>query len=343
MIKELKTGPWLLTDLKDIPKNGFNVFSCFHCGGGSTMGYKLAGYNVLGGVEIDPVMMEVYRKNHKPKHSFLMGVQEFNKLPNDTIPKELFNLDILDGSPPCSVFSLAGKREKKWGEEHHFREGQAKQKLDDLFFHFIETSSKLRPKIVVAENVKGLILGNARGYVKEIFAGFRKAGYEPQLFLLNASTMGVPQRRERTFFIARRNDINFPKLSLQFDEPAISVCDAFYGLEKQTAGGLSKETERLWHMIKPGDSIAKVHPRGSCFNNFRLPWNRPANTLVSESVVYHPLEPRKLSDKELLRLQTFPDDYEFVMAHAKYICGMSVPPRMMERIAMQIEAQWLSK
>ena len=159
-----KTGAWYLSEFKDIKKNNLNVFSCFHCGGGSTMGYKLAGFNVLGGIEIDEEMMNIYRANHNPKFSYQMGVQEFNKLEN--IPEELKNLDILDGSPPCSTFSMAGKREKKWGKEFKFREGQKYQRLDDLFFHFIHTAKLLQPKIVVAENVKGLIAGNARGYVK---------------------------------------------------------------------------------------------------------------------------------------------------------------------------------
>ena len=140
------------------------------------MGYKLAGFEVLGGVEIDPQMMAVYKTNHNPKHPYLMGVEEFNKIPNDQLPKELFELDILDGSPPCSSFSMAGSREKGWGEKKMFREGQALQVLDDLFFHFIETAKKLQPKVVIAENVKGLIQGNARGYVKEIFQGFKNIG-----------------------------------------------------------------------------------------------------------------------------------------------------------------------
>lgn len=106
------------------------------------MGYKLAGFNVLGGVEIDPEMMSIYRENHKPKHSFLMGVSDFNKIENESIPKELFSLDVLDGSPPCSSFSTAGSREEKWGIKKKFREGQSEQILDDLFFDFIETAKK---------------------------------------------------------------------------------------------------------------------------------------------------------------------------------------------------------
>src|SRR6185503_9599664 len=122
---------------------------------------------------------------------------------------EFYNLDILDGSPPCSTFSMAGSREEAWGKEKQFREGQAMQTLDDLFFDFIALANKLKPKVIIAENVKGLIQGNAKGYVKEIYQKFEDTGYNVQLFLLNAATMGVPQRRERVFFIGLRNDFEF--------------------------------------------------------------------------------------------------------------------------------------
>ena len=70
------------------------------------MGYKLAGYDLLGNCEIDPQMMKIYRKNHNPIYPFLMDIRDFNKMEN--LPDELFDLDIFDGSPPCSVFSIAG-------------------------------------------------------------------------------------------------------------------------------------------------------------------------------------------------------------------------------------------
>lgn len=76
------------------------------------MGYKLAACDVLGCVEIDKQMNEVYIKSHNPKYNFLMDIREFNSLPDSEIPSELFNLDILDGSPPCTTFSMAGEREE---------------------------------------------------------------------------------------------------------------------------------------------------------------------------------------------------------------------------------------
>jgi len=88
---------WTLKDA-NFTKDKGKVFSCFACGGGSTMGYKLAGFDVLGCNEIDPKMIEAYKANHNPKYAYLEPIQTF-KLRTD-LPDELYNLDILDGSPP---------------------------------------------------------------------------------------------------------------------------------------------------------------------------------------------------------------------------------------------------
>lgn len=336
-------GPWRLADLGKVEKNGLRAFSCFHCGGGSTMGYKLAGIDMLGGVEIDPQMMALYRENHHPKHSYLMGVGDFNALPDADLPAELFDLDILDGSPPCSVFSMAGKREKKWGKETHFREGQARQVLDDLFFTFIETAGKLKPKVIVAENVKGLIVGNARGYVLQIFAAMRAIGYRPQLFLLNASRMGVPQRRERTFFIATRNDLEVPPLALEFVEPIITIGEAFNGVVEEEQRHAGPKVNHQWHRTKPGDSFSKSHPRGSMFNLIKLHPGTAANTLTAACHLYRWDEPRLITQAEAIRLQSFPDDYARIQRGSatdlRYVCGMSVPPFMTQRVALEIGRQ----
>ena len=332
-------GPWNLTDLAAVPRNGLTAFSCFHCGGGSTMGYKLAGFSMLGGVEIDPEMMAIYRANHKPKHSYLMGVQQFNELPLLSLPDELKNLDLLDGSPPCSVFSMAGKREKKWGGEHHFREGQQKQRLDDLFMHFIDIGQRLQPKVIVAENVKGLILGNAKGYVKEIFAAFREAGYDTQLFLFNAARMGVPQSRERTFFIARRQDLGWGKLEMKFEEAQISIKNAWNGLHSLGKNVSTSSMVKYWNKIKPGESMSRVHEKGSLFGQLKLDPNQPSPTVTSkEYQLWHWESPRLLSNEQCFRLQTFPDDYR--VKDGKYVCGMSVPPYMTQRVALEIGRQW---
>lgn len=305
------------------------------------MGYKRAGYRVLGGVEIDPAMMAMYRANHRPELSYLMGVQDFVKL--DSIDARLFDLDVLDGSPPCSSFSTSGARERKWGVKSKFREGQASQVLDDLFFRYIDVAARLKPRVVIAENVKGLIMGKAKGYVKQIFQAFRVAGYRTQLFLLNSAAMGVPQRRERTFFVARREDLGWSDLSLSFQEPQVTARQALAGASPVGARRLTQETEALWRRCKLGDNLGTVHARGSRFACYKLDPERPSNTVTGSSIheLMHWDEPRYLSSDEVRRLQTFPKDYAFGKNEPHYVCGMSVPPLMMERVAREVRRQWL--
>lgn len=302
------------------------------------MGYKLAGFDVLGVCEIDPQMAKIYRKNHSPKLFYEMPIQQMVAMPDAELDPALFDLDILDGSPPCSVFSMAGSREKKWGSEHAFREGQTTQRLDDLFFVFIRLADRLRPKVVIAENVKGMLNGNARGYCKEIFEAFDQAGYDCQLFLLNASRMGVPQARERTFFVARRKDLGIPVLRLEFSEAVISCRKAFDGiLDGSKYRALSSGTKELmlWRKAKPGDAFSKVTDKG-WFSNAKISPLLPSRTVTACSHLYHWSQPRCLSAAEFIRLQSFPEDYDFLDASTSYVCGMSVPPLMTQRVALEV-------
>ncbi|MBL0387907.1 DNA cytosine methyltransferase [Tumebacillus sp. ITR2] len=337
---------WSLRDLHNVTKIGRRVFSCFSCGGGSTMGYKLAGYEVIGNVEIDPQMMAIYKANHNPRFPFQMPIQEFRKIPKQELPPELFQLDILDGSPPCSVFSTAGSREKKWGVEARFREGQAKQRLDDLFFHFIDVADMLRPKVVIAENVKGMILGNAKGYVKEVVESFAQIGYIVQLFLLNGATMGVPQKRERVFFIARRHDLRLPDLQLKFGEPPVLYRDIRSGRGRPIDP--KSRTYQRWLKRRPADkSMAHVALRtegkNNNFNTIIVHDHRVLNTIASNSVFVRYDEPYHISNEDIIRSQAFPRDYNFLEGDPQYVCGMSVPPLMMKKIAEQVNRQWFKR
>lgn len=347
---------WTLKDAVFTKDKG-KVFSCFACGGGSTMGYKLAGFDVLGCNEIDPKMMAAYIENHKPKYSFLEPIQTF-KLRKD-LPKELYDLDILDGSPPCSSFSMAGNREKDWGKDKVFREGQAMQVLDTLFFDFIDLAKELKPKVVVAENVKGLLLGEAKSYVIEIYKQFDKAGYYCQHFLLNANKMGVPQRRERVFFICLRKDLAnpflhqqdmftmMPKIEFIFNETPI----LFKELATYDGENITEYAKRAWDVRKPTDNnIADSKKRVlgmkvSDMNTGYVYDDKVCQTLTSKgrhgSLLYS--KPIRLSKKEFCKIGTYPLDYNFLKLDFGYFIGMSVPPIMTAQIASNIYDQWLSK
>jgi DNA (cytosine-5)-methyltransferase 1 len=319
--------------------NGLKVFGTFICGGGSTMGYKLAGFEHLGGVEIDPPIADVYKTNHNPKYLFVEDIRGFAD--RKEFPEDLYNLDILDGSPPCSSFSMAGNREKDWGKTKVFREGQAEQRLDDLFFDYIRLAKKLQPKVVIAENVKGLIQGNAKAYVHRIKKEFEAAGYKVQLFLLNAASMGVPQKRERVFFICQRNDLNFPKLELKFNEKAILFKEI---KETGLKEGINGQRSKMWEICKQGKSFATVS-NGSNFSSMRLADNEVCNTITANQCegFFHSTEKRKLSNKEVCLIGSYPLDYNFKELRPMYLIGMSVPPVMTAQIATEIYNQWFKK
>ena len=344
-------------DLEGYPfsKDKGTVFSCFACGGGSTMGYKLAGFDVIGCNEIDPRMNKIYVANHHPKMNFLEGIQTFKV--REDLPKELYNLDILDGSPPCSSFSMAGNRDEDWGREKKFREGQASQVLDTLFFDFIDLAKKLRPKVVIAENVKGMLLGSAFDYVRRIYDAFDDAGYMVCHTLCDASKMGVPQRRERVFFTAIRKDLfkyipqshdlfnSYPKIDLFFNEEEIK-----YGEFSDDEGREIKGKMYEWWLKRKygdtcmGDAVQREEGRCSFFSQSYIYKDCVLPTLTGHEDSLIPFDkPRYTSRNEVCCMSTFPRDYDFGKEKAHYVCGMSVPPIMMAQVASRVYEQWLSK
>ena len=304
------------------------------------MGYKRAGFRVLGNVEIDPKINQMYVYNNHPTYNFNMDLRDFNNL--EQIPDELYHLDILDGSPPCTTFSLAGDREKTWGKKKKFREGQKEQTLDDLFFIFLDTVEKLKPKVVIAENVVGIVQGNAKGYCNLIVKRFKELGYDLQIFHLNAATMDTPQARERIFFIA--NNQGYKKLKLNFKYNPIPFGEVRSKKGKRVGGEVLKP---LLEKAKPGDTkISDVYARynnGKCkyFNSMILSDNTVAPTITSGGDNFRFCDKLKCTDDDYRNIQTFPQDYDFCGNSVKYVCGMSVPPNMMANIATEVYKQWL--
>lgn len=348
--KTIKSSDWKWTMAKDYPPgNGLKVFSCFACGGGSTMGYKLAGCEVLGCLEIDKKMNEIYVENHHPKYNFLMDIRDFNKLEN--LPEELYNLDILDGSPPCTTFSMAGQREKSWGKKKKFREGQAEQTLDDLSFVFIETVEKLKPKVVIMENVEGLLVGNAWTYVQKIYQSFKEVGYKVKHWILKGEKMGVPQTRHRVFFVAVRNDIGFDleKIDMSFNYEAITYDEIEEG-DTEAIG----ENTLLYNIARQAtsndcciaDTRKRLDGKTIGFLNYYI---RPKMIIPTLRGKPNMIDLDKLSyiSKETIRnAQTFPRDYNFLSNSYSvigYVCGMSVPPIMIKRIVLRLIESGLFK
>ena len=337
---------WRLADgypARGIENHGCKVFGTFVCGGGSTMGYKLAGYHHLGGVELDPKVAAIYKANHNPEHLYIEDIRDFNK--RDDLPWDLYDLDILDGSPPCSTFSTAGQRDDAWGKEKRFAEGQKLQTLDDLVFVYCDTIAKLRPKVCWLENVAGLVRGNGKVYAKKIVQRLTEIGYNVQVFLLNGATMGVPQIRERVFFIGLRKDFHLPKLVLNFNEQPIP----FKEIKDCTGQPITGDKTLLaWKHRLPtdsnlGDTNDRVLGKHSNFNTCYAKDEQVLNTITASAQMILYSDPLKISTSEMLKAATFPIDYKAPEAKVLFLTGMSVAPLMSAQISYQIYKQWLSK
>ena len=201
---------------------------------------------------------------------------------------------------------------------------------------------KLQPKVIITENVSGLLKGNARGYVNLILKSFNDAGYDVQLFLLNSAFMGVPQRRERCFFVAHKKDLKFSCIKLIYNEKPI----IFQKVREQNGRPIKQGviTEYLKSM-KPTDSavsdiVKRVKGKSSNFNEVIFQDYRVAGTLTAGGMSIRGCDKKALTDRDCANISTFPQDYEFFNQSVKYICGMSVPPVMMAQVASAVYEQW---
>lgn len=195
-----------MAEIRALPWNGYKVASTFSGGGGSSTGYKMAGFRVVWASEFIPAAQETYRANHPDT---ILDTRDIRTVTAADILRATGlregELDLLDGSPPCASFSTAGKREAGWGTVKSYSD--TKQRTDDLFFEFSRILRGLRPKVFVAENVSGLVKGTAKGYFKLILADLKAAGYRVDAKVLDAQWLGVPQARQRLIFVGVREDL----------------------------------------------------------------------------------------------------------------------------------------
>lgn len=197
-----------MAEIAALPWNGFNAVSTFSGCGGSSLGYRMAGFRVLWASEFIPAAQDTYRANAAP-HTVL-DTRDIREVTAADICAATGlaagELDLYDGSPPCAAFSTAGIREAGWGQPKHYSD--TVQRVDDLFFEYARILKDLQPRTFVAENVSGLVKGTAKGYFLEILAALKACGYRVQARLLDAARLGVPQSRQRLIFVGVREDLN---------------------------------------------------------------------------------------------------------------------------------------
>ena len=241
--------------------------------------------------------------------------------------------------PPCTTFSMAGDREDSWGKKKKFREGQAEQTLDDLSFVFIDTVAKLRPKVVIMENVEGLIKGEAWSYVQKIYKNLGQIGYTTKHWLLKGQNMGVPQTRHRVFFVSVRNDLDF-----DFDELDMSFNYEPILFKEIKDNVVVKPSETVVDLIEKAipvqdkslaDVLIRTEGRCSRFNEM-IVWDDNVCPTIHNHGHYRANDVSKFTRIDFIHAQTFPEDYDECGQSIGYICGMSVPPLMIKRIVERL-------
>jgi len=339
-----------MEEIRALPWNGFNVISTFSGTGGSSLGYRMAGFRVLWASEFIDAARDSYRANAAP-YTILDG-RDIRQVTGaeilDAIDLKAGELDLLDGSPPCASFSTAGKRAAGWGKVKKYSDKA--QRTDDLFFEFSRLLREIRPRTFVAENVAGLVKGVAKGYFLDILGELKACGYRVACKVLDAQWLGVPQARQRTIFVGVRDDLGLDPVHPKPLPYRYSVRDAIPEIADGRGGGAETDISRYaigaeWDRIQPGEQSEKY------FNLVKPALYLPCPTItqtagvLGAASVVHPLERRKFTVSELKRICAFPDDFVLTGDYSQSVerLGRAVPPVMMFHIAATVRDEILGR
>jgi len=314
------------------------VISTFAGCGGSSLGYRQAGYRELLAVECDNHAVACLRANWPRMpiyHGDIANLSIEQTLELAKIqPKEL---DVLDGSPPCQGFSTAGNRE-------------VADTRNSLFGQYARLLAGLKPKVFVAENVVGMIKGPMRGIFCEILDMLRGCGYRVRAEILNAMYYATPQSRQRIIIIGTRKDTRrVPSFPCPQTQP-ISVSRALREVtidetERQMllVAGQRYASFVNWHDLPRGKNYRSAG-LGSSFSAIRVHPNKPCVTVckkdgtISANGLMHWNERRRFTIAEYRCICGFPNDYRFVGTWKEIVSRMGncVPPPLMRAIAEHI-------
>lgn len=315
------------------------MVSTFAGCGGSSLGYSMAGYHELLAVEWEENAVETFRRNFPgvPVYQGDIGalsVDEALAL-SGLKPGEL---DVFDGSPPCQGFSTNGKR--------HFDDER-----NQLFRQYVRLLRGFRPKLLVMENVSGMVKGKMKLIFAEILRELKDSGYRVKARLLNTKFHGVPQSRERLIFIGAREDLGIdptfpPAIAARPITAAKALVDVSIDeTERQTLldAGQKYAAYKNWRRIPPrrnqrdigliaGYSARKWHPDRPGFTVVKNDGN------VSMHGAMHWSEKRRFTAAEFKRFGSFPDEFEFggEWKDAVARIGNSVPPLFMKSLATHL-------
>ncbi|MGH7243314.1 MAG: DNA cytosine methyltransferase [Phycisphaerales bacterium] len=329
------------------------AFDCFAGCGGMSEGFRLAGYRVIGAVEIDKDAADVYKLNHR---DVTVWTEDITGVSAKSILKKLRlkkgDLDLLGGCPPCQGFStlrtLNGNR-------------RIRDEQNDLIFEFQRLVLGLKPKRVMMENVPGLF---ANRRLRKFKAALANAGYTVEAKVLDVGDFGVPQRRRRMVLLASRvSSVAFAKKQ----KTGRTVRQAIGGMPKAGASGDKLHdlpenrsltvAARIREVPANGGSRAslpshlklKCHKTSDGFKDVygRMAWNEPSPTITtgcfnpSKGRFLHPEEHRAITMREAALLQSFRKCYKFPASLGKVkvatMIGNALPPRFIRAHARMLK------
>ena len=364
----MKYKPYLLKDVyAGEALNKFRVISTFAGGGGSSTGYRLAGGNILCVNEFVEQARITYKENYPDTIIMPDDIKQLTgKDFLETAGIQKGELDILDGSPPCSAFSMCGtlgksgsKHSDGWGKTKKYSDGKIVENIEDLFFEYLRVAEEIKPKVIIGENVAGLLAGEAKLKLNEIVNTFEKIGYDVSYKILDASHFGVPQSRRRVIFIAVREDVT-EAIGLSFmniagifpteSKDVVTVGEALDGLELDpeevkwcTDTWLNSAHYKDTASLMPDDPDKVLggndfHPKGWHFNVKKMSRHHPAPTITTNADVCHFIAKRRLTISEIKRIMSLPDDFIVTGSMSQKIerCGRMVPSLMMKAIAESV-------
>lgn len=302
------------------------VVSLFSGCGGMDLGFQQAGYELIWANDFDKSACDTYAKNLGDH--IIHG--DITELKLNSIP----DCDIMIGGFPCQDFSMIWKR------------GGLETDRGNLYKYFVKAVRLKRPKVFVAENVKGLLTTNKGAAVKTISDDFARIGYKVQVDLYNFADYGVPQMRERIFIVGVRQDV---KWNFIRPEPThtkstyVSSGKALAGVKKVKINNehqnIAEKTIKMLKLIPEGgnfSNIPKNHPlyvKGMISHVYRrLDRKKPSTTIIAGggggTWGYHFQEPRPLTNRERARLFCYPDEFQFygTITEVRKQIGNSVPP-----------------
>ena len=356
-----------LKELSSGRKKTFVGVSLFSGCGGFSLGLSSAGCEIKGFVEIDDGLARIYSENFPRATRIASDIAEVRTGEIEELRRNIGAVDVLFGGPPCQGFSLSGKRDV--GDRRNY-----------LFQDFMRFVDVLKPKVAVIENVRLLTSMKSKdgGFVKDqIVRELYCRGYNGRLYSVDACTYGVPQHRERVFFLAVRGDLKvaptFPvpdygTCATLFQRPPLTFADACSDLEYIESG---QRTEDPLHAAvqHPDHVIAWLWdvPQGCSAHENRDPalrppsgynttykrqvWNEPGATvqttfgMISGCRNVHPLATRALTAREAARLQSFPDSYKFsgAIGVVRRGIGNAVPPLLAMEIGNHVRTAILDR